>query len=496
MLLADSAKAREIDRLSIERYKIPSLLLMENAGMRVADEAVGTGAQKFAVLAGKGNNGGDGSAAARHLFCRGKDVVLILPDKVNLNGDAKTMYDTACNSGVNIITGFTDKAVKCLEDCDVVIDAMFGIGFKGVPRRPYSEVITVLNSLDKYVIAVDVPSGVNADNGRVDGDAVRCKKTVTFSAGRLGLMLYPAKSYAGEVCVHEISFVPQAVKSADIKVKTLEYMPVSPIGDDCHKGSVGRVLVAAGSEGMTGAACIASTAALRSGSGLVTLCIPKTINNVVSQKLTEIMTVPVEDNGKTMTEESAAEIIHRSSKFDSLVLGCGLGNNEDTAKLVNKVISETECRIIIDADGLNCMDKNVLKKRKNAVITPHIGEMARLTGLEAEQVKSNLVKVASDFAAEYGTAVVLKCATTVVAFPDGEIYVSTIGNNGMATAGSGDVLAGVIGSQISQTADFKTAVINGVWLHSAAGDEAAKKLGRRYMSATDIIQSLKYVLNR
>ncbi|MEE1042705.1 MAG: NAD(P)H-hydrate dehydratase [Clostridia bacterium] len=497
MLLADSIKARLIDNLSINKYGVPSVLLMENAGMRVADVALETGAERFAVVVGKGNNGGDGSVAARHILCNGKYVDLILlADEEKLCGDAKLMFETAKGAGVNIINGFTDDARECILKADVIIDGILGIGCTGEPDEYYSNVIDYINSLDKYVIAIDVPSGVNATNGNVWGAAVRCKKTVTFSVGRTGLCLYPAKEYAGENVVKQISFTQDAIKDADIKTREVEYLNNNCISEDCHKGSVGKVLVAAGSVGMTGAAYIASTSALKSGSGVVTLCIPESLNNIMEQKLTEVMTVPVDEADGFMTFDASVKFVDFTDKYDVVVMGCGMGNNENTKKFVNNVIKNAKCPMVIDADGLNSMDKSVLKAvEKNIVITPHLGEMSRLTGYDVEYIKNNICDVALEFAKEYSVAVVLKCATTVVAFPDGEVYINTKGNSGMATAGSGDALAGIIGSFIAQGGDFKTAVVNGVYIHSAAGDKAAEKFGKKFMSATDITDCLKYVLN-
>ncbi len=495
MLLADAEKARLIDENSINKYKIPSVLLMENAGMRVADVALDTNAENYAVLVGKGNNGGDGSVTARHILCNGKKVVLILLcSEQELKGDAKMMYEIAKNTGVPVINGFGDNAKEYLRQCDVIIDGIFGIGYRGTSDEYYTEVINFVNSLNKYVIAIDVPSGVNASNGNVCGVAVKCAKTVTFNTGRLGLCIYPAKAYAGEVCVKNISFIPKAIDDADIKAKEIGYKK-SRRNDDCHKGSVGKVLLAAGSTGMTGASYIASMSALRCGSGVVTLCIPKSLNCIMEQKLTEVMTVPVEEAEGTFCLQSAEKVIEQSKKYDCLVIGCGLGNNDNTEKFTNKVLANVKCPVVIDADGLNVLDKNVLKNiDNNVVITPHIGEMSRLTGFDAEYIKSNLCEVAENFAREYNVAVVLKCATTIVAFPDGEMYINTKGNSGMATAGSGDALAGILGAFISSGIDFKTAVANGVYLHSSAGDVAMEKFGKNYMSATDIIECIKYVL--
>ena len=495
MLLADAKKARLIDENSINKYKIPSALLMENAGMRVADVALSTEADSFCVLVGKGNNGGDGSVAARHLYCNGKKVTLVLLcNEDELKDDAKLMFDTAKSIGVRIINGFNEDAKKCITQSEVLIDSILGIGCKGAPDEFYTEVINYINGLYKYVIAVDVPSGVDATNGNVSGVAVKCKKTVTFSVGRLGLCLYPAKEYAGEVCVKQISFTPKAIEDADIKVKEVECKKICR-PDDCHKGSVGKVLLAAGSVGMTGAAYIASMSALKCGSGVVTLCIPESLNNIMEQKLTEVMTIPVAENNGIVSLEASVRVIEEYAKYDCLVVGCGLGNNENTKSFVNSVIKNAKCPLVIDADGLNSMDINILQSVKNnMVITPHLGEMSRLTGFDISYIKANLCDVAVNFAREYSVAVVLKCATTVVAFPDGKMYINTKGNSGMATAGSGDALAGILGSCIASGIGFEDAVVNGVYLHSAAGDGAAQKLGRDFMSATDIVECLKYVL--
>ena len=495
MLFADAEKAKLIDYNSINKYGVPSVLLMENAGMRVFDVALKTGASSYCVVVGKGNNGGDGSVVARHLFCSGKDVTLVLLcDEADLKDDAKLMYETAKNIGVEIVVGFGDKAKECIAKSEVVIDAIFGIGFSGTPTEFYTEVIDYINSLEKYVIAIDVPSGVNATNGNVSGVAVRCKKTVTFNVGRLGLCIYPAKEYAGEVCVEQICFVPKAIEEADIKVSDIEYKK-TVLSDDCHKGSIGKVLVAAGSLGMTGAAYIASQSALKCGSGVVTLCIPKSLNVIMAKKLTEVMTIPVDEADGTMCISSAARVVEESKKYNCLVVGCGLGNNENTKAFINNVVENSACPLVIDADGLNSMDVNVLKNvKQKAVITPHLGEMARLTGQTIEYIKNNLCDVALSFAKEYNVAVVLKCATTVVAFPNGKVYINTKGNSGMATAGSGDALAGILGSCIASGIDFEDAVLNGVYLHSAAGDAAAEKLGKKFMSATDIIKHLRFVL--
>ncbi len=496
MLLANVKQARDIDRLTINEYNIPSILLMENAGKSVCDVALKTNATKFVVVVGKGNNGGDGSVAARHLHCCGKIVsIVLLCQAKTLSGDAKAVYEYAVNVGINVVEGFNEKAKKLIKDSDVIIDAILGIGAKGQPKGVFMDAIEYINKLDKYVISVDVPSGANADNGNIEGCAIKAKETVTFGIGRLGLMLYPAKEYAGKVTVKSIGFAPKAIEKAKVNFATVEYVNQNNIPDDCHKGSVGKTLVVAGSQGMTGASYLASLSALKSGSGVVSLCIPYSLNNILEQKTTEIMTIPVADNGVTMTANAKDVILKNAEKYNCMVIGCGIGNNEEVTELVNQVVKYAKCPLVIDADGINCLEKENLKSlNNNVVITPHIGEMARLTGINAEYIKNNLLEVAINFAKEYKVAVVLKCATTVIAFPNGKGYVNTYGNKGMATAGSGDVLAGIIGSFIAQGEQFETAVINGVCVHSMAGDKASDKYGFRSMSATNIIECISDVL--
>ena len=265
--------------------------------------------------------------------------------------------------------------------------------------------------------------------------------------------------------------------------------------DDCHKGSVGKVLLAAGSKGMTGAAYIASQSALRCGSGVVTLCIPESLNDIMEKKLTEVMTIPVSEKDGTFSKTASEKVVEETEKYNCLVIGCGMGNSKNAKDFLNSTVKNAKCPMVIDADGLNCLDVNILKDVKQmVVVTPHLGEMARLTGLGIDYIKNNLCDVALSFAKEYGVSVVLKCATTVVAFPNGKMYINTKGNRGMATAGSGDALAGIIGSFVASGIKFEDAVVNGVYLHSASGDIAAEKFGKEYMSATDIVECLKCVL--
>ena len=375
-----------------------------------------------------------------------------------------------------------------MRGCDVILDGLVGIGCRGALTGAVADAVRFINSARKYTIGIDVPSGVNTDNGQVEGEAVRCDCTVTFGVGKIGLVCHPGKAFAGTVCLKTISFAPEAVQNQRIQTETLPPARLPAPADAAHKSSVGKTLVAAGSVGMTGAAYMAATAALKTGSGVVTLCVPASQQPVLAAKTSEIMTVPVPDCGGAMAASTAETVLRQAEAYHALVLGCGLSTADGVRQAVNEVVSRAACPLVLDADGLNVLDLEALKRRAApTVLTPHIGEMARLTGSSAAAVQGECVQAARAFAQRYGAAVVLKSANTVAAFPDGTAYVNCIGNSGMATAGSGDVLAGMIGSLLGQGIGLKQAVLSGVFLHSRSGDLAAERLGRRFMSATDLI---------
>ncbi len=491
MLLASGAQSQSIDKITIEEKGIPGIILMEAAGAKLAREAFSGADKAYTVIVGCGNNGGDGSVCARHLKSMGADVVLCLagsPEK--LNGDAKKAYDMAVSFGVNIVWGIDQNRI---EKTEVIIDALLGTGTKGEPYGEIKEAIEIINKTSATVVSVDVPSGINCDTGAVYGTAVKADKTVTFGVAKAGLFLYPARSFAGEVVVVNIGFSPEAVERQNIKVKTIEGYCFPEIKPYHHKGNRGKVLVAAGSEKYSGAAYMSALSALKSGCGISTLLTPNLKYEGVSPEL--IYDTAHAENG-CFSKEAVSKILASAQKSDVVIAGCGIGVTDGTRTVIKTLVENCACPLVIDADGINCLDKETLKNKKaEIIITPHIGEMARFLDLPVNNVNENMIEIAKTVAAEYNIIVVLKSASTVIASPDGRVYVNTYGTGGMATAGSGDVLAGIIGSFVAQGMPCFESGVNGVAVHALSGEYAAKTKGEHFMTATDIIEGLS-VLER
>jgi len=401
-------------------------------------------------------------------------VLLLLCPPQKLKGDALTAFNMAVDFGVSVKEGIYEN---CLSDSDVIIDAILGIGAKGAPRGEVLDAINMINESDAYVVSADCPSGIDCDNGCVYGTAVRADVTVAFGYAKTGMLLYPARSHMGRLIVENIGFSPDAAKELDIKTQTIEACDFPKISDDDFKGKRGKILVAGGSEKYCGAALMSAAAALKSGGGLVTLASPHAEFSGAYPEL--------------IYERSDA--ISLASGFDAVVCGCGMCVTDSAKKLVERLVSEYCGTLVLDAGGIDCLaqNKGILKSKKcDIIITPHIGEMARFTGLSANEVMNNMPDIAKSAATEYNIIVVLKSASTVIAFPDGTTYVNLYGTSGMATAGSGDVLSGIIGSFAAQGMSAPKSAVNGVAAHALAGELAADAKGKHCMTATDIINGL------
>ncbi len=495
MKAANVAQMRAIEERTITEYGIPGLVLMENAGGAVAVAAVAAGGDSFTVVCGRGNNGGDGFVAARRLFAMGKSVgVVLVADEEALSGYALVNYDILKKLGVRI-DKWSDGGVML--GADVVIDALLGIGAKGAPRGDVGEAVRLINASGKTVVSVDVPSGVNADTGAADGDCVRADVTVTFGLNKIGLVCCPGAEYAGRVSVCDISFAPQAIEAQDISVNIVNKINLPKRSRSTHKGSFGRVFALCGSQGFAGAAALSSQAALRTGCGLVTLGIPFSLSDVMAAKLTEVITLPLAEREGRLSSECIPIIDRTVAQSDAVVCGCGLGKSGDVTEVVSHLVRTSDIPVVLDADGINALvgHKDILRHTAaETVVTPHLGEMARLLGTTVREVQNDVVGVAKAFAAEYNVVTVLKSASTVVALPDGAAYINTAGNSGMATAGSGDVLSGVIASLIAQGLPPAEAAVSGVLIHARAGDFACAKLGEHGMLAGDILSSVPDVM--
>lgn len=459
---------------------------------------------KILIFAGKGNNGGDGLAAARFLKQMGYQVEIILSSpKSELRGINETNFNL-CNYKNIPYYEYKDLGhdflVEKMKQSDFLIDALLGTGIKGEVRGSSREIIEVLElTAQKYkkkILAVDIPSGISGRTGEVLGKAVRADYTATMAAYKRGLLLFPGREYSGKVRVIDIGIKEEIIanNSDQLKLITQEYANslLPKRRRDGHKGSFGRVGILAGSRGMVGAPLLSSDAALRSGSGLVYLLLPEEIEESVSVQLNEVLTKAIPSSDGIFDKKAAADVIEFAEMLDVLAAGPGMNNNPDTEFIISELLSQLEIPLILDADALNSLkDLEKLKKSSAEILlTPHPGEMARLTGKSIAEINRNRIETAADFAAEYGVNIILKGAATVVAAPDGRIFLNNTGTNGMATAGSGDVLTGMVTSLAGQGLGLFDAAVLAVYLHGKAGEFAAAQKSDFALKAGDIVESL------
>ncbi len=509
MKLVTAKEMKAIDRFTIEEVGIPGVVLMENAGrgafkhikeyfLRHLQEAV------IGVLCGKGNNGGDGFVVARYLHEEGYLVhTFLFGKKEQVKGEAAVNLRIAEKLGVPIVEILDEnrwrEAREYLIACDMIIDAMLGTGLNSEIRGLIKEAVSFLNeTFPGLIVSIDIPTGLSSDTGQPLGDAVRADLTVTFGLPKVGQIIYPGAHYVGNLEIVDIGIPPQVIATFDLRHHLVttddirDILPPRPV--DMHKGKAGHVLVLAGSPGKTGAATLACLGALRVGAGLVTLGIAKSLNPILEVKLTEAMTLPLPETEKqTLTKEAWDEVKASGVRYKVICLGPGLSTHPAVKELVKRVILEAETPLVIDADGLNVLagDLDVLKEKKNDIIlTPHPGEMARLVGLSVPEVLKEKLTVAKRLATEYGVIVVLKMARTIVATPEGEIFINSTGNPAMASGGVGDVLTGVIGGILAQGRPAKEAAVLGVFLHGLAGDLWVEKRGRTGLLAQELADYL------
>ncbi len=496
-------KAKEMaftDENTINLTKIPSLVLMENAG-RGTVEVINnyfSDKNKFVVVAGSGNNGGDGVVVARYLLNLGKEVkVLILADsREKLSKDHLHNLEVFETIGgqVNFIN--EKKLAKLrneIKKSEVVIDAIFGTGFRPPVKGYREKVIQIINSLEKPVVAVDIPSGLSANSGRIEGSFIKANITVTFAYPKLCHILYPASQYCGDIFVVDISIDRNYLKEIKRYLITPQLLKLPVRKKDSHKYNYGHNLIIGGSVGKSGAVIMASKASTKAGAGLTTAIVPQCINEIVETNLIEEMSIPLDCHEGIFGKKAAKQIknVIKNGKFSSITVGMGMSINENTINFMREIL-KIKLPMVIDADGLNNLSKienfkEILRKRKQpTVLTPHIGEMSRLTKLDTKTILDNMEDTAKEFAKETGSYVILKSSRVLIATPDEEIYYSIQGNEGMATAGTGDVLSGIIGALINRL-EIKDALKLGVYMHGLSGDLAVEDIGKESLKATDLI---------
>jgi len=508
MKLVTAEQMRELDRVAIRERGIPSMDLMERAGAavaRCAASVIADGGLRRRVLlfAGKGNNGGDAFVAARHLEAEGiKTKTILLSGRGDITGDARENLQRLEQMGADLVRAETLEELEGLRECaaafDLVIDGILGTGVKGNVSGHFAGAIVFICGLHRVVVAIDVPSGLDATSGRACGVAVRASATVTMGLPKLGLVRADGIEHSGRIRVADIGLPEDMVRNApgegDLTVEQDLYNLFPPRRRVSHKGDYGRILIVAGSPGMAGAACLAASAAMRAGSGLVTVAVPRSLNPILEVKLTEAMTLPLpETAGGTLGKEAGEAILRVADRFDIAVIGPGLSRHPETVRMVRMLAANLPAPMLIDADGINALaeDVSILKKITSQVIlTPHPGEMARLLKRDTAAILSDRLAAAGGFARDYGITLVLKGALTVVATAEGGTSINASGNPGMASGGSGDVLSGVIASFWGQGMSPADAARAGVFIHGDAGDRAALRLGERALIATDIIERL------
>lgn len=489
--LVNSREMKYCDTNTIEHFKIPSMVLMERAALRVVEviEKEQLSYQTVLVVCGSGNNGADGMAVARMLHLKGKEVsVYLAGEKDRFSPQAKEQYE--------ILSQYQVPFVQDLEGSyDMVLDAVFGIGLSRQLDDKMATLMNRLNEMTGHKVAVDIPSGVSADNGAVMGAAFRADFTVTFAYKKVGMVLYPGAAYCGKLHVCDIGIEEHSwldKKPSVYEVTKDDLALIQNRADDSNKGSFGKVLIIAGSVNMAGAAVLSAKAAYAAGCGLVQVFTPEE-NRVILQTA-----VPEAILKTYSAKKPEQELLNESLSWaDVIVIGPGLGRSEGARQMVKTTLKNAAVPMVVDADALNLIAEDVnclMKPHTEMIVTPHLGEMARLNGNAVSYIKENIVESAEDFARTYNVITVLKDTRTVTSVPYGKTYINTAGNNGMATAGSGDVLSGILGSLIAQGTPPEEAAPYGVFLHAVAGDAQAELTGKHALTAGAMIEGIAKVL--
>ena len=495
---------RALDAWAIDEQGVPSLDLMERAGAEVARVVTELAPQgPVRAVCGKGNNGGDGLVVVRRLHGIGLEAeALLLADPHDLSADARANHARLAESGAAWRVVDAAELPAALDGAGCVVDALLGTGFEGAPRAPVDTAIGAVNGTGAPVVAIDVPSGANASTGEVEGDCVRADATVTFHAAKVGLWVHPGKEHAGRVEEVDIGIpvswggAPEPRTAGLIGARALARLV--PRGPRSTKFSSGAVLVTGGSTGLTGAVCLAAIGAMRAGAGWVRAGVPASLNEVFEVKLTEVMSVPLPDDDGLLTEAAAGDLIEAAERADSVVLGPGLGRTGGTFAFAVNVAERVERPVVIDADGLNALADAGLERMAGraaaTILTPHAGELGRLLGRASAEVEAHRLAAAREAAARSAAIVVLKGDDTLVVSPAGLTGVSAGGSAALATAGTGDVLSGVIAAFLARGLAPFDAACAAVRAHADAGRGAGAALGTESVVAGDVVDALPAVL--
>jgi NAD(P)H-hydrate epimerase len=495
---------RGLDREAVEQYGIDEMLLMENAGGAtvsvMARELGRLAGRTITLVCGGGNNGGDGFVIARKLLSAGAlPRVIIAADSSKYRGAAARNLRVIENLPLQrVIFEGLSSVLPLLEECDAVVDALLGTGIDRPVRDGYADLIDAVNASGKRVFSVDIPSGVNGDTGAVMGTAVRASCTVTYGLPKIGNLLYPGYALGGKLFLSHISFPPDHYSRESLKI-ALNEPPVLPTRDPAgHKGDFGKALFIAGAAAYYGAPLYSSLAFLRAGGGYSRLAAPKSIIPSLATQGSEVVFVPQEETAAgSIAASNAKALLNLSDEADMVIIGPGISLDDETQRLVLDLAARIGKPVLCDGDGITalCRDPGVLKSRTSStILTPHLGEFSRITGKSVNEIEADRIGCLRQAAAELKAVVVMKGAHSLIGLPDGRVLINTTGNPGMATAGSGDVLAGTIAAMHGLGLSPDEAVAKGVFIHGLAGDLAALKKGEDGMTARDILDCLPEAL--
>ncbi len=500
MKFSGSEAMREMDRIAIEEMGIPGETLMLRAAAGAAAAALemlsGT-AGRTLVLCGSGNNGGDGIGIAALLREAGYPAVCcMVGDREKLSADSRVMLDRLRKAGADLADYEGPGILR--ENWDLIVDALFGTGLSRPVGGKYAELIGAVNGSGIPVLACDIPSGISADSGAVLGCAVKADVTVTFNLPKTGQLLPPGTEYTGRLIVHDIGIPAEAkdrvIHGGEYVTEKLVRSWLPARRRESHKGDFGKLLLLCGSVGFTGAAALAAKAALRTGAGLVYLGVPEPVYPILAGKLEEPVVFPLPANeAGQFSRKALTEIRRRLPDMDACLIGPGIGLSADTAEVVEGLLEAAECPVLLDADGINALSGHMYRldrARGPVVLTPHAGEFRRIGG----RTGADRISGAREMAVRTGAVIVYKGHRTVTAGPEGAVYVNSTGNSGMATGGSGDVLSGILVCLLGQGMEPERAAAAAVWIHGAAGDRCAARLGERSMLPSDMIEALSEIL--
>lgn len=499
MKVSTVAQMRNLDKSATEVFDISQNLLMENAGQAayfVILSEFGIEDKRFVVFCGSGNNGGDGFVVARKIHSNGGEVkIFLLGDETKFTDAAKKNFQIVSKMPIEVSKVNTIESIEAeVLNSDAVVDAILGTGLDREVSGIYRDAIQLINKSKKKVFSIDIPSGINGDTGEVMGTAVKADYTITFGLPKIGNMLYPGYDHCGKLYISHISFPPSLYNADSIKVEINAPLKLPERDRNAHKGDFGEVLFIAGASGYLGAPYLSALSFLKAGGGYSRLATPVSISAFLANKGGEIVFVPQKETASgSIALGNKDELLELSQRMDMVVMGPGLSLNKETQELVRELTQGIEKPLLIDGDGITAIARDLekIKNRKAyTILTPHLGEMSRITNMETSEINKNKIGVLQHTAKELNAIIVLKGAHSLIGYPDEKVYINTSGNPGMATPGSGDVLTGTIAAMFGLGLPLKDAVRTGVFIHGFAGDLAARDIGEDGIIAQDVMDYL------